>query len=148
MGAMLIPMYIILMNLQGKKHHLTSCVSLAGCGLNANVNGIIWTYGVILSNIVCRFTNKIQLPENLIVYFVKLLSEFKFLPALNDLTQYFASLVLGGHPLDKQFVVTKSIKIFQNQANFGMSSGLVKQYWQSVWYKSFESYYGKKVPIQ
>lgn len=59
MGAMLIPMYIILMKLQGKKHHLSSCVSLAGCGLNANVNGVIWAYGCILTNLVCRFTEKI-----------------------------------------------------------------------------------------
>lgn len=147
MGAMLIPMYIVLMKLQGKKHHLSSCVSLAGCGLNANVNGVIWAYGCILTNLVCRFTEKIQLPESLVMFFVKIMSQFKYIPAVNDLVKYLASLVLGGHPLDKNFVVTKSIKIFQSQSNFGMSSGLVRQYWQSVWHRCYHTFYDKRVPI-
>ena len=94
-----------------------------------------------MTNVVARCMRAIVCPEFLQMFFIKFCHDAKTLPAVHDLTKLVGSLVIGGSSVDKNFIATKSIKIFENFSKFGMSHNLIKQFWQTVWEKKFESFY-------
>lgn len=89
----------------------------------------IFVFGFIMTYVVARLLKGIYCPEFMQTFFIKFCHDFTTLPALNDLTKLVGSQIIGGTSVDKNFIATKSIKIFENFSKFGMSHNLVKHFW-------------------
>ena len=96
LGGMLLPMYVVFSKLMNRDHHLSKAILLSPAGTHYHANWVIKLFGQVTTYLMPIFTDGVCIPDFLMTFAHKLLSDAKDLPATNDFMTYIASQLLGG----------------------------------------------------